>query len=188
MITIVTGQARTGTSLTMMILDRGGITAEHDPEINKAINPFGSFETRKEIVNPAEFDGKSIKCLTPQVLFDLPQADYKVVMPIRDPEQIILSRLEVFKGKQFPKNLDMQKKMIEKQYRFIKFIVEARKDMELLEVIYDDYFQKTDEAVAAIESFVGVQFNKEEAKKAVALEQYKVRDLNEIKQKFEDGK
>lgn len=187
MITVVTGQPRTGTSLSMMILHKGGISAEYDPEVNKSLNPHGSFETRKELERPEDFDGKCIKCLTPQMLFDLPKAEYKVIMPIRDSEQIILSRLEVFKGKQFPQNLALQKKMIEKQFRFMRFIVRHRADMEMLEIEYDDYFLKTDETVDRIADFLGVPFDKVEAKKAVDTEQYKVRNLEQVSQFFREA-
>lgn len=185
MITIVTGQARTGTSLTMMVLDRGGIPALYDPDINKNLNPFGSFESRSLITSAAQLEGKCYKCLAPQNLFDLPKGNYKVIMPVRDPEQIMLSRFEVFKGKELPKNIPAQKAAIDKQYRFMRFIVNHRKDMELLEVNYDDYFSKPDETIDAIANFVGVTFDKVKAKEAIAPEIYKKRDFETIKKKVE---
>jgi hypothetical protein len=162
----------------MMILDRGGIPAEHNPEINKKINPFGSFETGNFENIPED---KCIKCLTPMQLFDLPVGEYKVIMPVRNPEQIYLSRVEAFQkpnlamNKANP-NVEMQKKMIEKHYRFLRFIVENRPDMELLEVPYDDYFLKTEDTIDKIAEFVGVPFDQEEATKAIDHTYYKIRE------------
>ena len=155
-----------------MILDKWGIHAKHDPQINNKINPYGSFETGNFENLP---DGCSVKCLTANQLFDLPIGEYKVIMPVRDSEQIILSRREAFHAKQPVRNLDLQKKMIDKQYKFIRFIVEHREDMELLEVPYDDYFNKTDETIQAISDFVGVPFDTEKAKEAIDPTYYKIR-------------
>lgn len=174
MLTIVTGQARTGTSLTMRLLDRGGVTAEHKPHVNDRLNPYGSFETDKRI--PLIADGKSVKCLNPTQLFDLPARDYKLIMPVRDPEQIILSRWDAFNIPNRPMNLPLQIEMIEKHYRFIRFIASNRDDMTLLEIPYADYFEKTDETVANIAEFLGVEsFNIEAAKTAIDPSLYKVR-------------
>jgi len=175
--TIVTGNPRTGTSLSMMILDKGGIKAEHNLEINKAINPYGSFETHNFKTVP---EGKSFKCLNALELFDLPAGEYKVIMPVRDTEQIVLSRIETFNQKQMPPNMELQKQQIEKQYRFLRFIVENRPDMELLEIPYDDYFLKIDETIDAIAEFVDVEFDKKKAKKAIDPEYYKIRTVEEV--------
>jgi hypothetical protein len=67
----------------------------------------------------------------------------------------------------------------------IKFIVNHRKDMELLEVNYEDYFSKPDETVDAIANFVGVAFDKVKAKNAIAPEVYKVREIETTKKKVE---
>jgi len=174
--TIVTGQPRSGTSLTMMILDKGGVTAEHNPTINDKLNPYGSFETNKKVSDVA--DGKSVKCLNPHQLFDVPEGAYKVIMPVRNPEQIILSRWAAFKVKNPPKNIALQIENIEKQYRFLRFIANARPDMDLLEIPYDDYFAKTDETVANIAEFLAVDtFDEVAAKAAVDAELFKVREL-----------
>ena len=122
MITIVTGQPRSGTSMTMMLLDKGGIPAEYSPNLNSNINPYGSFETTNFQGVIDKCNGKCIKCMTPQILFDVPEGDYKVIMPVRDPEQIIFSRIEAFKMKKMPPNLDRQIGQIERHYRFIRFI------------------------------------------------------------------
>jgi hypothetical protein len=184
MISLVTGQPRTGTSLTMMILHNGGILAEHDTDINKKINPYGSFESRKRIIKKEQIEGKSYKCLTPLTLFDLPIAKYKVIMPIRDAEQIVYSRLEAFNSKMFPQNMELQKEMIEKHYRFIRFIVNARTDMELLEIPYDDYFTKTIETVDIIADFIGLPFDKAKAISAVDMKHYQKRTKEEMKLKI----
>lgn len=175
MLTLVTGQPRTGTSLTMMILDRGGVTAEINHNINPNLNPYGSYETNKPI--GAILDGRSAKCLNPQHLFDVPPREYKVIMPVRDPEQIILSRWDAFNIANPPKNLSLHIAQIEKQYRFIRFIVANRPDMTMLEVPYDDYFENTDTTVDNIAEFLGVPFDTVAAKAAIDLSLYKVRTL-----------
>jgi hypothetical protein len=161
--------------MSMMMLDRGGVTAEHEPSINAKLNPYGSFETSR-LANFAIPDGKSVKCLMPQQLFDVPEGQYKVVMPVRDPEQIIYSRVVKFNANKLPPNMEIQKQQIEKQYRFLRFIVNNRPDMELLEIPYDDYFQKTDEVAGRMADFVGRnKFNAEVAKTAVDPSYYEVR-------------
>ena len=180
MITIVTGQPRSGTSMTMMLLDKGGIPAEHSPNLNSNINPYGSFETTNFQGVIDKCNGKCIKCMTPQILFDVPEGDYKVIMPVRDPEQIIFSRIEAFKMKKMPPNLDRQIGQIERHYRFIRFIISHRPDMQLLEIPYDDYFQKTDKVIGDISTFIGSKFDPVEGKKAIDPEYYEVRTKESV--------
>ena len=180
MITIVTGQPRSGTSMTMMVLDKGGIPAEHSPNLNSNINPYGSFETTNFQGVIDKCNGKCIKCMTPQILFDVPEGDYKVIMPVRDPEQIIFSRIEAFKMKKMPPNLDRQIGQIERHYRFIRFIISHRPDMQLLEIPYDDYFQKTAKVCDDIASFVEVPFVTSMAATAIDPQYYEVRTKESV--------
>lgn len=175
---IVTGLPRSGTSMTMMILDKGGIPAVYDERIHKDINPYGSFETGN-IGDITQHVGKCVKCLAPQLLFDLPIGDYKVIMPRRDPEQIVFSRVEAFKQKAIG-NIEKQKELVDRQVRFIKFVVEHRPDMESLEIPFPDYYLTPEKVVDDIATFVETTFDKVEAVKAIDITLYKVRTLAEV--------
>lgn len=171
--TIVTGIPRSGTSLTMKILNDGGIPAIYDPKIHADINPYGSFEARIDTIDFTKTDGKCVKVLGAQQIFNLPKGQYKVIMPVRDPEQIILSRKEAFKQKNLPPNMEKQKTMLEIQYEFTRFVVKNM-GMELLEIPYDDYFNKSEEVVDKISAFVG-GLDKDKALKAIDKNYYKIR-------------
>jgi len=181
---IVTGNPRSGTSMTMNILDEGGITAIQDNRTNAGLNPNGSFETLVGNVDFSTIDGKSIKVLGAQQIFNLPEGEYKVILPIRDPEQILLSRAEAFKMKSLPTNYAKQIDMIARQTAFVKFVVNHRPDMELLKIPYEDYFLKPTEVVDKIATFVGVPFNKAKGVACIDTESYKVRTKEEVAAKI----
>jgi hypothetical protein len=184
MITIVSGVPRSGTSMTMMMLDRGGIVADQDPAIHADLNPYGSFETNRLGYDLTKFAGKSVKCMVAPILFDTPVDDYKIIMPLRNAEQVILSRIKAFKMKVFPLNFDKQVEMVDRQYRFIKFVIKSRPDMKLLEIPYDDYFSKTRKVVNDISSFLEVNFNTIGAEMSVDPRSYKVRTKEEVQEYF----
>lgn len=182
MITIVTGNPRSGTSMTMNILNDGGITAIQDPKIHSDLNPNGSFETNVSTVDFTKADGKSIKVLGAQQLFNLPVGDYKIILPVRDPQQVVLSRIEAFKQKVIPPqiSIDKQAEQVSKAYNFIRFVAEHRPDMTLLEVPFDEYYSKPAETVKKISDFVAVPFDKVEAVKAIDTTLYTVRTREDV--------
>lgn len=98
-ITIVSGLPRSGTSLMMQMIDRGGIEAVTDnirtPDRD---NPRGyyEFEIVKKIKEDAswlpETRGKVFKMVS-QLLYDLPPSEsYKVVFMRRDFDEMLLSQ------------------------------------------------------------------------------------------------
>lgn len=180
MITVVTGVPRSGTSLTMKMLDDSGIPAYFDGQTHQEINPYGSFETNVPIFDLSLYDGQCVKCFQVISIFDTPPSNYKIIMPYRDPEQIILSRIEAFKIKnRTDASIDKQISQISRQYRFLRFIIANRPDMQLLEIPYTDYFQKTSEVVDMISDFVG-GIDKAKASAAVDPTYFKIRTRAEV--------
>ena len=172
MIIIVSGVPRSGTSMTMRILDMGGISAFHDIEMHKGLNKYGCFERRNHDDDLNVYEGRCVKSLMPNALFATPKASYKVIMPVRDPEQVILSRMRNDMTLElFAKRVRQVSRMMD----FLRFVIKSRDDMPLLEIPYEDYFTKTEEVVQRIADFVGVPFDKEKAILAVDKELYKVR-------------
>lgn len=181
MITVVAGLPRSGTSMSMMMLDKGGIPAVHNPNIHQDINPYGSFEIGTMEWDLTKYNDKCVKALLPQVFAETPVGDYKIIMPVRDAEQIVLSRIVVFKTKNpTSAGIDKQKEQIERAYRFLKFVILARTDMQLLEIPYKDFFEKKQKVVDDVSNFLGVPFNKEEAVKAVDSEYFVIRTREEV--------
>jgi hypothetical protein len=105
---IVAGHPRSGTSAMMRALDSGGMRPiwgrERDARFAKfsddkyALNPDGNlYEPSKiqlnHLMNPeksSDFRGRVVKLIVGQLL-PLPVADYRVVVIVRDPEEIRLS-------------------------------------------------------------------------------------------------
>jgi hypothetical protein len=100
MITIVSGLPRTGTSMTMQILEAGGMSILSD-HVRKAdiSNPKGyyEFEMVKELKNGntewlSKAEGKAVKIISP-LLFYLPQRYvYRVIFMLRDLDEVLRSQ------------------------------------------------------------------------------------------------
>jgi hypothetical protein len=184
MITIVTGSPRGGTSMTMNILDEGGVKAIHNPLMHKNINPHGSFEISIDKVDFSTANGKCIKILGAEQIFNLPVGEYKVILPVRDAEQILLSRVEVFKTKQLPTNYDKQIKRINQHRDFLRFVINSRTDMELIEIPFEDYYLKPEATVKKIADFVDEEFDESKARECILTDSYKVRTKEEVEAKL----
>ena len=103
-IVIVSGLPRSGTSLMMQMLDRGGITAMTD-QIRTADtdNPHGYFEyervkkTRQDPSWLPEARGKSVKMVS-SLLYDLPDTEtYRILFMERDLDEVLASQDKMLK-------------------------------------------------------------------------------------------
>lgn len=155
---IVTGHPRSRTSQTMEILEAGGIPAEWNHKPSK-INPNGNYEKEDVGLDLSIYAGKSIKALDIHALFATPKGKYKVILPIRDAEQIRLSTKLMRGGGGAGRDVELLKA----HYDLIRFVVNSRNDMELLEINTDDYFTKNKETMQKIATFVEVPFDVEKA-------------------------
>jgi hypothetical protein len=98
-ITIVSGLPRSGTSLMMQMLDRGGVAVVTDTiRTADADNPRGYYELErvKKIKEDASWlpatRGKAFKMVS-QLLYDLPPGEaYRIIFMERDLEEMLLSQ------------------------------------------------------------------------------------------------
>jgi hypothetical protein len=172
---IVTGVPRSGTSMTMRMLQFGGIDIWCNPATMKptSFNKYGCFEKGDLSVDLTEYQGKAVKVLNPVVLYATPKFKYKVIIPIRDVEQILLSRQASLR-----RPLSGSERLrVNGALGLIKKLISERDDMEVLEIPYEDYFNDTTGVVNRIKDFLG-EFDVAKAVTAVDHDLYKVRDYD----------
>ena len=117
--TIVSGVPRSGTSMTMRMLMFGGVelVANHTNNPGNSFNKYGCFEKGDLNLDLRVYEGKAVKTFNPVVLYTTPKFNYKVIIPIRDLEQCLLSRHSAFKNKEIS---DSERLKIKKNIKFIK--------------------------------------------------------------------
>ena len=170
---IVTGVPRSGTSMTMRILHFGGLEVmTRLPQTENSFNKYGCYEYGNMDTDLTLCSGKAIKCMNPAVLFATPKYKYKVIFPIRDMEQILKSRDSGFRKQEIT---DKNRRRIQAHLDLNKHIIKTRKDFEVLEIPYLDYFNKTREVCQKIADFLGGEFDIEKAITAVDKSLLKVR-------------
>jgi len=170
---IVTGVPRSGTSMTMRMLMFGGIPLEanHIEGSGTSFNKYGCFEKGDLDLDLKKYKGKAVKTFNPVVLHAMPKFKYKVIIPIRDTEQCLKSRHAAFKNKQIS---DSERLRIIGALTLIKKILSERDDVEVLEIPYNDYFNKTSEVVARMAKFLD-GFDAVKASSAVDHSLFKIR-------------
>ena len=103
-IVVVSGLPRSGTSLMMQMLDRGGIPALIDHERGADVdNPRGYYEfeavkrTKDDSAWVSEAKGKVVKMVS-SLLYDLPDtAKYRVVFQRRNFDEMLDSQVKMLK-------------------------------------------------------------------------------------------
>lgn len=108
---VVSGYMRSGTSMMMKALEKGGMTACYNEDKDRVLaekyerddyhpNPQGFYELVKKDFDapdfPVRFRGKLIKALHWRLKM-FPPFDYKVVFMMRDPREIEVSYLKMFR-------------------------------------------------------------------------------------------
>ncbi|MCD6236714.1 MAG: sulfotransferase domain-containing protein [Thermoplasmata archaeon] len=175
---IVSGLERSGTSMMMQILYRGGAPVAFDdsrkPDYH---NPKGYFELEGgKIINrlmegtfPFEkYDGKFIK-ITAYGLKFLPLGNYKIVYMLRDIEEI-LDSMEKMSG---PINREEEKPVLDKLNRFIMKLIEERDDVEYITVNYRDVIKNPKDEIERINEFLNGMLDVDEAIRAVDPKLYR---------------
>jgi len=163
-LTIVSGLPRSGTSMMMRMLDKGGIPVLID-EIREADedNPRGyyEFEPVKKTAEDASWvegsENKVVKMVY-RLLYDLPtDRQYRVVFMRRHMEEILASQKKMLIRKGMGDNVPPDEEiaaLFESQLtRFMDW--EAKQShIEMLEVHYSDIMQNPAEPAAAINDFL----------------------------------
>ncbi|WP_179316646.1 alkaline phosphatase family protein [Winogradskyella undariae] len=171
-IVIVSGLPRSGTSLMMQMLDKGGINALTDTNRKAdASNPKGYLEYAPVMALHhdnswlGEAQNKSLKVVAPLLKFLDPKYRYKVVFMTRDLNEVIKSQ-----QKMIGKDVDVFPVKLYETYKKHLKQVETWKDREpSVELIYVDYKEAlydTVDVVKKVISFIGEEAMNEEQMKS----------------------
>lgn len=175
---IVSGLERSGTSMMMQILYRGGAPVAFDnsrkPDYH---NPKGYFELEGgKIINrlmegtfPFEkYDGKFIK-ITAYGLKFLPKGNYKIIYMVRNIDEI-LDSMEKMSG---PINREEERPLLEKLNRITIKLMDEREDIDYIIVRYNDVIKDPRKEIERVNEFLGGMLNVSEAVKAVDPKLYR---------------
>jgi len=156
MIYIVSGIARSGTSMMMAALVEGGIKPIWSRErekrmslnntLNYMVNPDGFYEVGLDEYMRLGFtsDLPHESCVKIQALglpILSPCKGYKIIMMRRDPEAIKQSYIKAFNEKEFNRKYEDWPTHYWTLLDGVKGIMQQRRDVELLEVHYDDVIE-----------------------------------------------
>jgi len=175
---IVSGLERSGTSMMMQILYRGGMPVafdksrppnEHNPkgyyelEGGKVINRLmeGTFPLEK-------YEGKFIK-ITAYGLKFLPRGDYKIIYMVRNLDEIMDS-MEKMSG---PIDREVEKPLFEKLNRYAMKLIEERGDIDYIIVKYNDVVRNPRREIEKVNEFLGGKLDVDAAVKAVDPKLYR---------------
>lgn len=165
-ITIVSGLPRSGTSLMMQMLNKGGLTSLTDKkrEADKS-NPKGYYEY--EPVMSIHKDNswlhlaqnKSVKIVAPLLKFLDPQYRYKIIFMVRDLDEVIISQQKMRSKASniFPVQLY---NTYRKQLEAIEKWKNKEPGVEIIYVDYKDVLGHTMESIDKVVSFVGTDLDK----------------------------
>ena len=172
-IVIVSGLPRSGTSLMMQMLDKGGVDILTD-EKRKAdtSNPKGYYEydpvmsIHKDNAWLGFAKNKSVKVVAPLLKFLDPKYRYKVIFMNRNLAEIIKSQQKMI-GKD-PENMPMSLfEAYSKQLKFIETWKSKEPGVELIYLDYKDVLNNTKTVIEKIEAFIGTKLKKEPMSKCV---------------------
>ncbi len=180
---VVSGLPRSGTSLMMQMLDRGGLGVVTD-NIRTADtdNPKGyyEFERVKKVKEDSAWlpdaRGKVVKMIS-LLLFDLPKSEtYRVVFMERELEEVLDSQEKMLArlGK-----ASAPREQIGKHFRLhlakLKSWLALQPNIQLIYVSYNDLMQTPAETAARINEFLGGELNVEKMTSAVDPSLYRNR-------------
>ena len=167
-IVVVSGLPRSGTSLMMQMLDKGGCEVLVDGKREADVsNPKGYYEyepvmsIHKSNLWLEEAKDKVVKIVAPLLKFLSPKYRYKIIFMTRDLNEVIKSQ-QVMQGKDdnaFPV------KLVEAYHKLlnsVKVWKNREPGVEMIYVNYKDVLDNPGPELERIESFVGLPLNKED--------------------------
>jgi hypothetical protein len=188
-IIIVSGLPRSGTSLMMQMLDKGGIEAVTD-HIRTADtdNPRGyyEFERVKKIKEDAswlpETRGKVFKMVS-QLLYDLPPGEhYRIIFMERDLEEMLISQEKMLERLGRPA---APRETIRRSYTLHLDRLHAwlgqQSNMAVLRVRYHEVVEKPEQQAERIRDFLGGKANAQAMVEAVDATLYRNRKSAQTK-------
>ncbi len=185
-IIIVSGLPRSGTSMMMQILEKGGLEIMTD-NIRKADrdNPRGyyEFEKVKEVDKDtswlADCRGKVVKMVS-MLLFDLPDnRKYRVVFLERDMDEILASQkkmLERLKKEDGATDEEIRTGYM-KHLTKIRNWLKERKNFNVLYVSYNDIIKEPQSHITELNKFFNNKLNIDEMLKVVDNSLYRQRKI-----------
>ncbi|MEA1993771.1 MAG: nucleotide pyrophosphatase [Euryarchaeota archaeon] len=175
---IVSGIERTGTSMMMQVLDRGGASVAYDesrePDYH---NPKGYYELeggkiigklRKGTFSLDEYENKVVK-ITAYGLKFLPKRAYKIVYMTRDLNEVMDS-MEKMSGSI---NRKKEKPLFKKLHEFSLDLMENRDDIEYIVVNHRDIIEDPLKEAERVNDFLGGMLNVESGAQAVDPDLYR---------------
>jgi len=178
-IVIVSGLPRSGTSLMMQMLDKGGVKILTD-ENRKAdtSNPKGYFEydpvmsIHKDNLWLDKAKDKSVKVVAPLLKFLDPKYRYKVIFMNRDLTEIVKSQQKMI-GKD-PETLPTRLlNAYKKHLNQVEIWKDREPGVELIYLNYKDVLNNTEESLEKVVSFIGVEMNKDQMASCVDKSLYR---------------
>jgi tetratricopeptide (TPR) repeat protein len=167
-IVIVSGLPRSGTSLMMQMLHKGGIEVltDHNRKPDES-NPKGYFEYNPVMSIHKDnswlelAQNKSVKVVAPLLKFLSPKYRYKVIFMNRDLAEIIKSQ-----QKMIGKNTDiLPLKLFEayqKQLKQVEIWKNKEPSVEIIYLDYKDVLNQTEAVIGKVSSFIGLDLNASE--------------------------
>lgn len=178
---IVSGLERSGTSLMMQMLNKGGVPVAYDDGSRPADyhNPKGYYEleggkTIRRLMDGtfpiSKYEGVFIK-VTAYGLKFLPEGEYKIIYMERDIDEV-LDSTERMDG---ALDREKAKPLLEKLNQFCIGLMERRSDMEHLLVSYSSVLGNSMLQITRVASFLGKPLDREAAVSAVDQRLYRNR-------------
>ena len=189
---IVSGYMRSGTSMMMKALIQGGIPGRYSTEKDRILdqrykegdyhpNPEGFYELGprdfESSLFPSDYRGFLIKALHWRLKI-LSPFDYKVVFMLRNPEEIKVSYLKMFRHR--------PPFVLEKYHSFIEetlAALEQRKDMAVTTVWHHDMLNDPGQVIDTLTAAGFPVTNRESAVNAVRPDLYRSRpgDIDQVR-------
>ena len=185
-VVVVSGLPRSGTSMTMKMLDAGGVSIVTD-ELRKADedNPKGYFELEK--IKDLEKDpdkswlvdarGKAIKVIS-FLLKELPATNnYKVLFMNRNLDEILASQAKMLdrRGESSETSDDKMKELWEDHLWKIKYRIKRQSHFELIELHYKEVLGNPAGEAKRIRDFTGLDLDVEKMAGVVDEQLYRNR-------------
>jgi hypothetical protein len=182
-IVIVSGLPRSGTSMMMQILDKGGYDVLTD-KVREADNnnPKGYYEfepVKKLMMDKSwlpEAEGKVVKIIAQLLPFLPSNYDYKIIFMRRDmsevlkSQQIMLGKEKDVKSKAFPMGLNdaFQKQLIK-----VENWIDSQPNVEMLSVDYSNVIENAEAEIDNVISFLSSPGDRDKMIKVVDKKLYR---------------
>jgi predicted AlkP superfamily phosphohydrolase/phosphomutase/tetratricopeptide (TPR) repeat protein len=180
-IAVVSGLPRSGTSLMMQMLDKGGVSILQDTSREADIsNPKGYYEYKpvmslyKDNSWLSQGQDKAVKVVAPLLKYLDPARRYKIIFMRRDLNEIVQSQQKMIgkSAEEFPVSLYNK---YQKLLSNVSIWEKSEPGVEMLFVNYKNMLENPGLELDRIEKFLGVSINKEEMANCVDISLYRNR-------------